>query len=134
MKSAIVGAFLVPVSSFFGVQAWTFGFLWIWQPSVVADLVFIVGTVAAHVGAVWVGSHVHARPPAWIAAFATGWLAHWLVYAMSWNLFLAAAEGEDFNMLGSMGFVAQMGYIGLIVVALAAVASLEFTRPRAPSR
>lgn len=122
------GLILVPVSSALGVQAWTFGLFWIWSQSLLADFLFVVGTVGAHVVAIAAANRVQHRVGGLFVAFGAGWLLHWIVYGASWLAVQSATE-EDFG--GSFGFVASVGYFGLTAAALAATGMYAYLRREA---
>ena len=126
--TAATGIVLVPLSSYLGVQGWTFGWLWIWQPSIFADIVFVLGTIGAHVAAVEAGRRVRNPALGVLVAIAAGWLLHWLVYGFSWELVLATEPEEDFSLPGGLRFVASVGYFGLTLAALAAGGALVWRR------
>lgn len=122
------GVVLVPISSFFGVQGWNTGWLWIWKPSILADIVFILGTIGAHVAAVEAGRRFRIGGAGALVAVALGWLLHWLVYAISWEMVLAVEEDEAFGLPGALRFVASVGSYGLTLAALAAGGALLWRR------
>ena len=139
-KIVVLGLLLVPLSSFFGVRAWTFGMSWIWEASITADFVFTLGTVGAFVASSWAGARIRNQARGVLAAVALGWLMHWLVYGASWSLVVATEPEEDFIVFeDAFGFVTWIGSIGISLAALAGGAGAAYLRnhnapwPQAPA-
>ncbi len=133
-EALLVAAMLVPLSSMLGVRAWETGALWIWTMSLAADAAFVVGTLGAHMAALWIGRHIQHRNAGIAIAAVVGGLLHWLVYTLSWQTVLTAQEGEALNLPGNAWFVGHAGLFGLMLCgAVAGLGTWRLThRLRSP--
>lgn len=109
-RPAAIGALLglVLLSSVLGLQ----GHMVIWRASLAADLVFTAGTMLVGWGQAVAARH---GPAGAAASVAGGFVAHWMVYAMSWSLVLAT---EGLLHL-AFDFVLRVGWMGLLAAAAA---------------
>lgn len=95
----------------------------IWSASVVADFVFVAGTVAAGVSA-----YRLTRRGSVLGGLVLALAATWITYALSWALVLAAEEAaarsqveESLPLLGIFAFVGAFGVVGLLFGTVAPV-------------
>jgi hypothetical protein len=104
------------VSSVLGLR----GYLGIWGFSAVGDVVFVCATFASFYGGVSVARH------SLVAGSATGLVANWAAYMVSW-----AATTRTVDLGKVAMFVMEMGWVGLLWCALAVplIAHLGVRKP-----
>lgn len=102
------------------------GHLEVWTASIVADILFVAGSVGVFVAQ----AHLATRGlPGTVASVGGGYLAHWLVYAISWAV--ATDTAPDAWLFR---FVGEVGVFGLLFAAVAPAMAAGFMHARGRRR
>lgn len=97
-------------------------FVSVWSDTLAADVVFVVGTLAAGALLLVVARRLRDRPAGWLGAAGVGFLAHWAVYWASYLLLDATANQNVDGAMEAAEFVLEWGAGGLLLAAAIPVA------------
>lgn len=92
-------------------------FVRVWADTLAADVVFVVGTLAAGALVLVAARRLREEPAGWLAAAGVGFLAHWAVYWASYLLLDATANQNVDGAMEAAEFVLEWGAAGLILAA-----------------